>query len=245
MKLAVIAVSIFISISAHADGLSYLGMCHPTWDCKASLQEWRGEPLGWLENTFGERCQCVDRFLATSQPKTVRVHLINSPCMRNKRCGKYEVLYGETAASASRKIMRGDKRILGKFNAVLERLRQRLSKAKGDVTCYVSPCLECDLYDRARRRLASIVSAALPNCIIVDNPHRHECIRGTVCEFHGEAPRVSAPCIVDLDGTDAKDVDVNKWLAKYRYCDIRFIWTSWMNCLSDRFIDPRKRVCRR
>lgn len=243
MRLAILVVSIFASFSAHSQGLSYLGMCNPTWDCEESLRVWALEPLGWLENTFGTECQCVDRFLSKPEDKVIRVHLINSPCMRNKRCGRYEVLYGETAASASRKVVRDNKRFMSRFNRVLERFKERLSKATGNVKCYVSPCLECDLYERARRHLADIVSAAVPSCTIVDNPFRRRCLPGYVCEKHGEDPKLSAPCVVDLDGIDAADVEINKWLAKYQHCDLRFIWNTWMNCISDKFIDPRKRVC--
>lgn len=243
MRPLLLAVLMLISVHARADGLSYLGMCHPTWDCDASLQGWSSEPLGWLENTFGTRCQCVDRFLSFPQPKVIRAHLINSPCMRNNRCGAYEVLHGETAASASRKIVRGDKRLLRKFNRVLERFRERLSKATGELTCYVSPCLECDLYEPARRVLANLVSAAVPNCRIVDNPYRRRCLKEYICEKHGKNPNLAAPCIVDLDGIDASEVSLNKWLVKYSHCDIRFVWSTWMNCLSDKFIDPRKRKC--
>jgi hypothetical protein len=243
VKLIILLLAIIIPNRGLADGLSYLGMCHPTWSCKETLNNWRYEPLGWLENTFGARCQCVDRFLAKPEPKVIRAHLINSPCMRNKRCGRYEVLYKETAASASRKIVRGDKAILKKFNTVLNRFRERIGKAKGDVKCYISSCLECDLYESARKVLADLVFAAVPNCTIVDNPYRRKCLSGYVCEGHGENPRLTAPCIADLDGTDALDVNLNKWLAKYSHCDIRFVWSSWMNCLSDKFVDPRKRNC--
>lgn len=238
-----LATMAFIASTANADGLSYLGMCHPTWDCEETFIGWQGAPIGWLENTFAKSCPCADRFLQRPEKKVIRAHLINSPCMRNKRCGRYEILYGETAASASRKIVRGDNRILKKFNAVLERFRARLTKSKGEVKCYISSCLECDLYEGARRRLADIVSAAVPNCILVDNPFRRSCLPGFICEDHGANPRLSAPCIADLDGTDASEVNLNKWLAKYQHCDIRFVWSRWMNCLSDRFVDPRKRNC--
>ena len=238
----------FIASTANADGLSYLGMCHPTWDCKRALATWQGEPIGWLENTFGDACSCADRFLQREEPKTIRVHLINSPCMRNKRCGRYEVLYKETAASASRKVIRGDTRFFRKFNRVLERFKARLNKSKGGVTCYISSCLECDLNAKARRILADTVSAAVPMCNLVDNPYRQRCLPGTICEQHGVNPRLSAPCIIDLDGIDGKTVDRKSWLAKYRHCDLSFYWERWMNCLPLKdgtpFIDPRKRGCR-
>lgn len=245
MRLVLILI-LLVSIAprhTRAEGLSYLGMCNKTWNCDRTLKRWRGEPFGWLENSFGSECACVDRMLATEKRKVIRVHLLNGPCMRNRRCGRHEAFYGYTAASASRAIVRGRGRVVKRFSAILERTKERLSRANGKVTCYVSPCLECDLYDRARVRLANLVSAALPNCNLVDSPHSGSCLRGTVCEGHGENPSVSVPCIVDLDGKSAAEVDLNKWVAKYGSCDLRFIWYPWMNCIGSRFVDPIKRKC--
>lgn len=232
-----------LSYSAHAEGLSYIGMCNKTWDCNNTLKQWNGEPFGWLENSFGSKCECVNRLLSTDMDKVVRVHILNGPCMRNKRCGRYEVFYGYTPASASRAIIRGDGKLIAKIETLLKRLKSRLDNASGKVTCYVSPCLECDLNERARRTLANLVFAYLPNCYFVDNPYKYSCIRGAICEKHGASPSVAWPCIVDLDGTDGSTIDIQKWLAKYSYCNLRFIWYPWMNCIGSKFIDPRKRNC--
>lgn len=247
MRLVLISI-LLVSIltprySINAQGLSYIGICNKTWDCNKTLSTWRGEPIGWLENTFGEECSCVDKLLATKRDKVVRVHLLNGPCMRNKRCGKYEAFYGYNKNTASRAIMRGKGRLIERFKVILQKTKERLSRANGKVTCYVSPCLECDLYDRARRVLANLVSAALPNCNIVDSPNTYQCLRGLTCERHGDSPNVTKPCIVDLDGTDGMTVDLNKWMDKYQSCDLRFIWYPWMNCLGEKFVDPRNRKC--
>lgn len=226
---------------------SFLGMCHKEWDCNATQSLYDGQGslvFGWLENTFGRDCKCVDGLLQDARPKVVRAHLINSPCMRNKRCGRYEVLYKETAASASRKITRGDRRILNKFDVVLDRAAARIEKSTGGLQCYISPCLECDLYEPARRMLANRVSARLPSCGIVDNPYRRRCLRGAICEAHGESPRVAEPCIVDLDGVDGATIDVAKYAQSYRRCDIVYYWEPWMNCIRGEFVNPRSRSCK-
>ena len=220
---------------------SYLAMCHKQWNCDATLGE---TVTGWLENTFNEDCPCGDKFLAQPEPKTIRVHLANSPCMRNKRCGRYEVLWGYTKASASRAVHIEGSRLNKRFDAVLERFKKRLEAASGTVSCYVSPCLECDLNGRARRALLDRVSAALPNCILVDNPYGQRCLKGYTCEGHGQAPAVSRPCIVDLDGKDGRTLDVKKWVDQYRHCDLAYYWEPWMNCIRGKFIDPRRRDCR-
>lgn len=223
---------------------SLLGMCHKDWDCNATIKLYDGFDaviLSWLENTFGRDCKCADRLLNDARPKIIRAHLINSPCMRNKRCGRYEALWGYTAASGSRAALQPRSRLRRRFGRILETFRQRIEGK--DITCYVSPCLECDLYAQARRTLADLVSVAVPSCIVVDSPYRQRCLRGTICEKHGENPGVASPCIVDMDGTDGATIDVKKWLERYSYCDLRYYWEPWMNCIRGEFIDPRERNC--
>lgn len=241
---AVLIATLLYSRVSLAQGVSFLGMCNKSWNCEATAALWDKKIVtGWLENTFGEQCDCADKLLQDPRSKVVRVHIINSPCMRNNRCRRYEVLYGETAASASRKILRKDKRFFKKFDAVLERAALRIESAKGRLRCYISPCLECDLYENARRVLLLRVSARMPYCRVVDNPNSGSCIRGAVCERHGDSPSTIDPCIVDLDGTDGSRIDANKWVARYRHCAVSYYWEPWMNCITGRFVDPRKRVC--
>ena len=230
---------------ANAQAPSLLGVCHPEFNCKGVQKLYQGQDrliIGWLENTFGTKCQCLEPLLNDSREKIIRVHLIQSPCMRNKRCGRYEALWGYTAASASRDAHRPRSRLRKRFAKILERFKQRIEGK--ELTCYVSPCLECDLYEPARRIFANLVSAALPVCNIVDNPYRRRCLRGYTCEKHGENPNISTPCIIDLDGIDGTTVDMNTWVAKYKHCDLQFYWEYWMNCIRGEFVDPRKRDCK-
>lgn len=231
---------------ANAQAPSLLGVCHPKFNCRGVQKLYKGKDrliIGWLENTFGHKCQCLEPLLNDPREKIIRAHLIQSPCMRNKRCERYEALWGYTAASASRAAKNPRSRLRKRFAVILERFRQRIEGK--ELTCYVSPCLECDLYEPARRILANLVSAALPTCNIVDNPYRRRCLGGYTCEKHGENPRLSAPCIVDLDGIDGTTVNMKKWVAKYQHCDISYYWEYWMNCIrSEKFINPRKRDCR-
>lgn len=242
----VILILLALMATAQAQGASYLGMCHPKWDCAATMRTWHGMNkivTGWLEQTFGEECKCVDRILKDKRDKIVRVHLLNSVCMRNRRCGKYEPLYGYNPASASRAILRGDKRLLEKYDELLVRLKTRLEKSRGVVQCYLSPCLECDLNDRARKILLNRAAAVLPYCTLVDNPLRAKCLKGYTCEKHGDRPVVTRPCIVDLDGTDGRQVNVKEFAKDYLACDIRYYWEPFMNCIKGSFIDPRSRKC--
>jgi len=223
---------------------SLLGICHKNWNCSATVRLYEKQDsivLSYLERTFGDNCFCVNRLLKDPRPKIVRVHVMNGPCMRNKRCGRYEPFYGYTIASANRDILRGGK-LLKKYQLLLEQVKKRFTGVN-KLTCYVSPCLECDLNERARRVLGNLVSATLPTCNLVDNPLKSSCIKGYTCEKHGDAPRVDRPCIVDLDGTDGSKVDIKKWMAKYSHCDLRYYWEPWMNCIRGQFVDPRERNC--
>lgn len=225
---------------------SLLGLCHKNWNCDATVKMYRGYDtlyLSWLTNTFGTKCPCVKRLMSDARPKVVRVHLANSPCMRNKRCGRYEAFYKHNKVSASRAIVRGDTKLMGYFDKQLNDLAVMFGNLT-NLTCYVSPCLECDLNENARRVLLNRISAALPQCIPVDNPYRQRCAQGYYCEGHGEAPTVSAPCIVDLDGKDGRTVDLKKWVDQYRKCDLAYYWEPWMNCIRGKFIDPRRRDCK-
>lgn len=236
---------LFWITSASAQAPSFLGLCHDTWNCKATerLYNKRSEIIiSYLEHTFGESCKCVDRLLESPKSKVVRVHIANSVCMRNKRCGEYEVFWGYTVRAASKAIQQKGSRAQRRFLKVLKRLHKRLRDVK-DLTCFVSPCLECDLDERARRFMGSLVSSVMPYCNFVDNPFRRRCLRGVICEKHGENPGLIEPCIIDLDGIDGRTVDMTKWVEYGTKCDLQFYWEPWMNCIRGEFVDPRKRDC--
>lgn len=226
---------------------SLLGICHKDWNCTDTVKMFQGFDtltFGWLENTFDRNCLCAEKLLNDPRPKIVRVHVLNGPCLRNKRCGRYEVFYKHSIASANRAVIKGGK-LLKDYKSILKRLAKRL-QGVSNLTCYISPCLECDLDGRARRVLADLVSNYLPNCNIVDSPYRRKCISGTICERHGSNPKLISPCIVDLDGIDGTTVDIKKYVEKYNHCDLTYYWEAWMNCNtvnSSQFIDPRKRDC--
>lgn len=243
MIILVFLSTLLVSIEALA-APSLLGICSKSWNCQATKALYAPADklyISYLENTFNQDCPCVDELLKDSRKKLIRVHLSNSPCMRNKRCGRYEVLWGYNKASASRAVHIEGSRLNKRFNEVLERFKKRIEGK--DVACLVSPCLECDLNEKARRSLGDRVSAALPGCILVDNPYKQSCIKERFCEYHGTDYRGKAPCIADMDGISGLDLDVKNWSRQFRECGLRFYWEPWMNCASPQFIDPRKRNC--
>lgn len=234
--------------TAHAQGVSYIGLCNSSWDCDATLKTFRDRPaiLGWLEGSFGNRCECADRILQEeTKEKVIRVHLANSPCLRNQRCGSGDLFFNHTVKTANREMKRSRSRLRLKFDRIVDRFAARLAAARGVVTCYVSPCLECDLDDKSRKAMLDVVRAHLPGCVPVDNPYRASCLEGFTCEKHGPDRPKSKPCIYDLDGTEVKSVvDLRRIGHETRQCDLRFYWSYWMNCNAPgNFVMPRDRVC--
>lgn len=244
----VLVVLLAMMITAQAQGVSYIGLCNKTWDCDKTILAWDDKPIvfGWLEQSFGNACRCVEQVLQTERDKTFRVHLINSPCMRNNRCQRRDALYGYNVATANRAVHKPKSRLRRKFQRTVTRVYNRLMRAKGSFTCYVSPCLECDLNDNARKVLLDIVSADLPNCVLVDNPLRPSCLPGYTCEKHGPDTDLRKPCLYDLDGTTVdEDHELKRIGRKVRRCDIKFYWEPWMNCnYGARFIPPSFRQCK-
>jgi hypothetical protein len=231
---------------ADAESLSYLGLCNKTWDCRTTLAGFGQKTIitGWLEGSFGHACECADRILRSKKDKIIRVHLSNGPCMRNNRCQRHDVFWGYTVASANRAVKHETSRLRKKFYQAVIRFKRRLEQSRGALMCYVSPCLECDLGPN-RKILFGVVRDLLPNCVLVDNPHKHKCIKGTTCEKHGFDTAVSRPCLYDLDGSTVTDPKVlDRIAAETKECDVRFFWQPWMNCNeSSTFIPPSLRQC--
>jgi hypothetical protein len=246
VRISILIILILIPSHTAAQATSYIGLCHKSWPCNKTLATWRGKPInvGWLEDSFGSACECANTILKQDKPKTIRVHLANGPCLRNNRCEPHDVFYGYTIASANRAAKISNSRLRRRLDVLAKRLKQRLEQSKGQLTCYVSPCLECDLNVPARKALISAVSAVLPSCVIVDNPLRASCIAGTVCERHGFNPSLKQPCIADMDGAEANSViDLETFYNNTKQCDVRFYWTAWMNCNSGSWQTPSSRDC--
>ena len=240
-----IALMLFSNV-ALAQGASFLGLCNPTWDCRGTLQTFANRQeilVGWLEGSFGQSCRCGDAVLKSTKRKVIRIHLANGPCLRNRRCGRHEVFYGYTIASASRAIEKAPKRLNTRLMKVIERTKARLNGATR-LSCLISPVLESDFKPSVRLKWLELVEQHFPGCDIVDNPLKKPCIKGFVCERHGLEIKAKAPCIADLDGDDGSRINIKQWYNSVRQCDLKFYWEPWMNCIRDgEFIDPVNRDC--
>jgi hypothetical protein len=235
LKPLILAAAILTMGTASAEnvGLSYLGLCNRTWPCESSLKAYKHQSVirtGWLEHSFGIECPCADRLLKDKRPKEVRIHLVNGPCMRNRRCARREVFHGFTIASANRDLKRENSKIARRVSRIAERVKDRLAKSRGPLTCYVSPVLEGDINEDSRKALHRIAGAYLPHCTLVDSPHKRPCLPNTVCEAHGEAPRLKRPCIADLDGVSAYDTHIPTYLRHTAKCDLSYLWAHGFNC---------------
>lgn len=237
--------------SASADlppngGHSLIGICHPDYPCEKAERLFDGEDVirfGFLGTTFGTSCPCVEKLIEKKRPKVVRVHAVNGPCLRNKRCGRYEPFAGETIQSAEKKLKRGNKRLLRKVERAVQVVAPLIPN-RGDVECYCSAVLETDFSQDVRRKLGLLCQKHLPHCRVVDNPTKLPCVPGMVCEVHGSTPRLTPPCIADIDGE--LNHNASAFFSRYRRCIAAFDWYPRYNCLQipGPFIDPRRRQCR-
>lgn len=241
--------ALFIALLAGPKvGLSHIALCHPDWRCEASVRPFRDQDtirLGWLGGpTFGERCRCADYVLSRQKPKIVRVHIANGPCLRNRRCGKYEIFHSRSVRWFDAKIRQRHPKLMKRFDRWARLIAAKLAQASGELECFVSPVLESDFGVRASRILLERVRALIPQCVAVDSPHRRGCVRGEVCERHGLDLELKAPCISDMDGEGGSAREIKMWMRKNASCDMLLFWRPKFNCLSPgRFVDPRERHC--
>src|SRR6185503_8553950 len=99
------------------------------YDCDAVIAAFGDRPIafGYLEGTFGTDRRCLNRLLDHPRFAAMRVHLFNGPCIRNRRCGGYEVLAGETTTSLDKKLAEGNKALLAKMRAEMVRVKNDLA----------------------------------------------------------------------------------------------------------------------
>lgn len=243
-----ILLSLAASGADHNVGLSHLAMCSPSWRCEESLRPFRGHSkitIGWLGGpTFGKQCPCAERVLSSRKPKVVRVHVANGPCLRNRRCGDYEIWHGKSVRHFDRKIRQNHPRVVRPFRRWARRIGAQIARARGPLECYISPVLESDFGRQATRVLQAVLRGSVPSCEIVDNPHRRRCLPGVVCERHGANVSHEVPCIADLDGESGNVGLARRFVSNSRQCAAALLWKPEFNCLSSgRFTDPRDRTC--
>lgn len=225
-------------------GVSEIAFCHKDNHYKSFISQFEREKrivTGWLDNTFNPQgCPNAEILMKAKRPVVIRVHILNGPGMNNKRLEKHEIHYGLSRDRLDSKIRHENKAFLSKFRARLYTLKQLLDlRTKGALTVFVSPCLECKLSKAARKVLLEEIAVALPFAYLVDNPASGSCLKGFICERHGEL----AGDISDMDGSSFFDLNIDTWEAKTKNSVLRFVWLPCHNGLGGAgpWVPPTKR----
>ena len=229
-------------------GVSALGLCSPHFDCTSFISAFEEASVirtGWIDNSFSDSCSCGIRLLHHHAPKIVRIHIANSPCLRNQRCGVYEIFYGEDPLSADQKIKSREQQLLSRFRRRWAVVKSQIAGAV-NARLLISNCLECDLSEESRAVLIEEARAFFPDLEFVDNPMPYSgpCLPRTICEYHSSPPPQSGPYIVDLDGTDFYSIDPVRLSQEHSAALMVLMWTPSFNGApaGQPFIDPRERV---
>lgn len=199
--------------------------------------------FGYLDWTFSSKVSHFQHLLDVLRSDFVRVHLLNTTCVRNRNCGAYEPVAGYSISSL-------DKAIKNKNAAILRHVRERtlIYKAYGDAyfltKFLISPALEHDLSAQAWRVLADTVKSVWPEVQLVNSALKNngERYKGAWRECHGKNPPKDCE-ITSLDGEDISDISISTWIANTRGNRLTGKWSRSYNCRNqaDNFTDPRKR----
>lgn len=227
--------------SSRLIGQDTLALLHPLFAVPPSTIQ--GTPLGALDWTFGTDVRPLAEVLARVKPELFRVHILNTTCVRNQNCGKYEPLYGYTITSLDAAIKNHEAKILTHLRARVG-IYKDLSSKFAATRMLLSPALEHDLTPPSWRILADNVLAVWPEVQLVNSPidlSRAERYRGAWIEGHGPL----APSWVDinsLDGQDATDISIAQWTARFIKVKVLYVWSRVYNCRNQGpWEDPRAR----
>lgn len=228
---------------ANADpliGHDTLAILHPSFSDHRELQ--KGTALSALHWTFGEDVAPLRQLISRVQPKIVRIHLINTTCVRNQNCGKYEVGYDYTISTFDSAVRNKKKTILS-FVAKATKVYHDLSVEFPETKFLISPALEHNLSNQSFRILADTVLSVWPEVQLVNSPMQFPAERYKRAWLEGHGP--SAPTYVDinsLDGVDVTDIAVVPWLKRFNKIKVLYVWTRSYNCRNQGpFEDPRAR----
>lgn len=263
--LACLILAVAVRIARAEDnnaGAGFYALTADGWPCAASLETFDGVAvprLSILAHTFGDNKECLNEFLSDPRPKLLEIHLINSTCQSNNRCGNYEFLKGISVAEFDKRLRQRDKATLTNLRNYASPIAQYLLPRLGNTDCNISVFLE-DPYSNAAMQVAiETVRPIFPGCHMVRSPrgvNPQKALAGAdIIEGHGSRPRVKAPCIVNLDGEDIDwlnkaailpnaipETKLAAYLERYKFCKANFLWTAGANGIrKGGFIDPRKR----
>jgi len=232
-------------------GASLIGLCSKKFDCNGLEEVLSTTPVeehitfGYLAETFGRRCRCLDRLLALPNPKVVRVHIANGTCFpeRGRRCNRLDVFSGLSQRQAETLLNRNNRKLMRRFRMAVHRVHERLS-GRQDAIIYWSSTLESPFRKRARKRLLEALRGIVGDENLVDSVLKQRCLSNTVCERHGDrfSFQEGQRCIVDTDGIPMSSMNRSSFQRDSKNCELAFYWTGGFNLLEgNRFTDPLKR----
>lgn len=232
--------------SAPQIGQDYYAIQSKYWNQNGTIKYTKkGIPLGNLHNTFGVSLDPIRAAVSSVRPNLYRVHIINTVCVRNQNCGPYEIGHGYTKASFDAAVRGKKPGIIGPFRSQVKLYCDLFTSFAG-TQLLISPALEHDLSTAAWRVLADETLNVCPGVQLVnspDGPTSVERYRGSWIERHGSSPQSDAD-IVSLDGADATQIDIDKFLRRARALPrvkIIQLWTAGYNCRVRTWQDPRVR----
>jgi hypothetical protein len=228
----------------------------PKFNCSAftsSVQGVTSYSMSVLWLTFGTDTTCLQSLLNTNAISLFELHLINGPCIRDKRCGTYEPFYGYTIKSLEDAVKKKDATVQAIFQNTAQQASQAILPLLPSTTaCYINPVLETNLSRESSVTVQEWVRPYFNNrCKFVWNPvgpNPGAPIEGaSVSEGHGLTPTfVDNNCIANTDGQMYSTVsDWKAYFAKYSNCVAAMAWTFNDNCMvpNQGFVDPRQRTC--
>ena len=215
--------------------------------------------ISFLDYTFSKNRKKLNKLLKSGRVKYLQIHLVNTVCLRNRNCGKYETF--NDSLNATRKYLDDkNKKKLKKFIKRSKAQGKWLKKQVVDrgITCRISPFLEHNFSKRQFLNGVELVKDSFPKeCKWVNNPvegNRVGRFDGFIHEDHHSDVTLKAPCIANLDGEDikfpgeaalSKRIDVSKiddFERRFSQCEAQFLWHRQSNGIEvGRTIDPRKR----
>lgn len=233
------------AVAEPVKGRDYLALQHARFKAgQAADYLQAGQATGNLDWTFGESLGPVETLLQRARPSFHRVHILNTVCVRNGNCGRYEPLAGYRRIDLEIAILKKDKKVLNKLKSRVW-LYMMLAKQYPNTKMLVSPVLEHDLGQKAWRVLADAVLEVWPDAQLVNSPNKGikpERYRGAWIESHGSKPLQGAD-IVSTDGEEITDIDVDAYLKRTASAKIVYAWSRVDNCRHQgAFQDPRQRT---
>lgn len=229
-------------------GQDYLALSHPKFDAKEAIKYLPDNPaIGMLDSTFGVKDSSLRLLLINRPPSFLRVHILNTTCVRNKNCGSYESVRGYTISTLDQAIRNKNKRLLAAYKERVKIYRD-LSTSCSTTSFLLSPALEHNLSKKAWRVLADATHDVWPEVQLVNSPEGRgaaERYKGAWVERHGSNPGKDAD-ITSPDGEEATDfnsVKYKKLIESLPRLKIVLLWSRGFNCRTQgEFLDPRKRT---